>query len=613
MRVRLAAVLFCVSCADPDVASELRAPTGDVTLAARAVVRPEASPTARMSKPTPPTMLPKRTLPLPPISGGTLRVTANGATVVAADPENDVVWFVDVASQEVSSVPLQPGDDPGRLAEDAAGRIHVVLRRGGAIVTMSAGTAPGLLQRRAVCAEPRGVAYRAADDALLVACTDGQLLRLPAASGDATLIKQLPDDLRDVVISGTDIIISRFRSAELLTLDPGGTVRTDALLPHVSASQTPPQSASSAVAWRMLALPSGGVLVAHQLELTTAVVTAPSQPAAPSTAWGGPVVAPDLLGPVTSTVSTFGGPNGESDVFLSGGLPVDIALSSNGWFAAITAADGALTTSRLTGLTHAGAGAISTVPGTLSGFQELGQPVAVAFMPNQYTVVQLRAPAGIVIGIDDFIPFPAPDQSDVGHTLFHTQTPSALACASCHPEGHDDGHVWQFTAGELRRTQDVSGGVLATAPLHWDGAFNDMSSLLDDVFVGRMGAASPSSQQRIALASWLDSIPRPAVRPAQNALAVQRGQLLFESLDVGCTTCHSGPRFTNNLTLDVGTGRPFQVPSLTGLAARAPYLHDGCASTLEERFTCGGGDAHGHTSQLTAQQVSDLVSYLKTL
>jgi hypothetical protein len=613
MRARLAAVLMCASCADPDVSSDFRAPTDDVvTRAPRVALHPEASPTSRMTKPVP--LLPKRTLPLPPISGGTLRVTANGATVVAADPENDVVWLVDVESQAVSSVALQPGDEPGRVAEDAAGRIHVVLRSGGAVATMAVGTPPRLLQRRSVCAEPRGLAYRAADDALLIACADGQLLRLPAAGGDASLIKQLDDDLRDVVISGTDIIVSRFRSAQLLTLDAGGTVRTDALLPHVSASQTSPQSASSAVAWRMLALPSGGVLVAHQLELTTAVVTAPSQPAPANTPiWGGPVVEPDHLGPVTSTASTFGGANGETDVFLAGGLPVDIAVSSNGWFAAITAADGALTTSPLAAMSQAGPGAIATLPGTLSGFHERGQPVAVAFMPNQYTVVQLRAPAGIVIGIDDFIPFPAPDQSDVGHTLFHAQTPSALACASCHPEGRDDGHVWQFTAGEMRRTQNVSGGVLATAPLHWDGAFNDLSSLMDEVFVARMGGASPSVDQRVALASWLDSIPRAAPRPAQDALAVQRGQLLFESVDVGCTTCHSGPRFTNNLTLDVGTGRPFQVPSLTGLAARAPYLHDGCAGTLEERFTCGGGDAHGHTSQLTPQQLSDLVAYMKTL
>jgi hypothetical protein len=43
-------------------------------------------------------------------------------------------------------------------------------------------------------------------------------------------------------------------------------------------------------------------------------------------------------------------------------------------------------------------------------------------------------------------------------------------------------------------------------------------------------------------------------------------------------------------------------------------MHDGCATTLADRFgACGGGDKHGHTSQLTAAQVADLVAYLDSL
>jgi cytochrome c peroxidase len=71
---------------------------------------------------------------------------------------------------------------------------------------------------------------------------------------------------------------------------------------------------------------------------------------------------------------------------------------------------------------------------------------------------------------------------------------------------------------------------------------------------------------------------------------------------------------TNNSTVDVGTGRAFQVPSLLGVAYRAPYMHGGCAGTLEDRFgSCGGGDRHGNTSALAAGQVADLVAYLKSL
>jgi cytochrome c peroxidase len=64
----------------------------------------------------------------------------------------------------------------------------------------------------------------------------------------------------------------------------------------------------------------------------------------------------------------------------------------------------------------------------------------------------------------------------------------------------------------------------------------------------------------------------------------------------------------------VGTGRAFQVPPLMGLAARAPYMHNGCATTLHDRFgPCGGGDKHGKTSHLSAAQINDLVAYLETL
>jgi len=56
------------------------------------------------------------------------------------------------------------------------------------------------------------------------------------------------------------------------------------------------------------------------------------------------------------------------------------------------------------------------------------------------------------------------------------------------------------------------------------------------------------------------------------------------------------------------------VPSLLGLRWRAPYLHDGCAPTLRDRFgDCGGGDNHGHTSQLAPAQIDDLTAYLETL
>jgi cytochrome c peroxidase len=85
---------------------------------------------------------------------------------------------------------------------------------------------------------------------------------------------------------------------------------------------------------------------------------------------------------------------------------------------------------------------------------------------------------------------------------------------------------------------------------------------------------------------------------------------------VGCVSCHAGSKYTNNQNADVGTGGKFQVPSLIDVGSRAPFMHDGCASTLAGRFGaagCGGGDKHGVTSHLTPAQLNDLVSFLESL
>ena len=73
------------------------------------------------------------------------------------------VYVVDLSTAAVrGDVALNAGDEPGRVVADAAGRAHVALRRGGALVSIDTATGT-LLQRRAVCAAPRGVAYDAGD------------------------------------------------------------------------------------------------------------------------------------------------------------------------------------------------------------------------------------------------------------------------------------------------------------------------------------------------------------------------------------------------------------------------------------------------------------------
>jgi len=131
--------------------------------------------------------------------------------------------------------------------------------------------------------------------------------------------------------------------------------------------------------------------------------------------------------------------------------------------------------------------------------------------------------------------------------------------------------------------------------------------------VGRMGGFAIDTGYASALGQWMDQQPALSL-PATDAASAARGKLLFESEAAACGSCHNGPALTNNESADVGTGGTFQVPGLLGLSLRAPYMHDGCARTLEERFAQAcGGDKHGNTAQLSEGQLTDLVTYLGSL
>jgi cytochrome c553 len=245
-----------------------------------------------------------------------------------------------------------------------------------------------------------------------------------------------------------------------------------------------------------------------------------------------------------------------------------------------------------------------------------GQAIAAAFDGKDELVVQTREPAAIHIMTEDrrrpwkTIALPGETRQDTGHIIFHANAGGFLACASCHAEGGDDGHTWTFQNMGPRRTPSLLGTVKGTEPFHWDGDQRDLRMLVDNVFTQRMSGPQVDDQQLDALGGWVFALPPPAKLQTETE-AVVRGKKLF---DARCTTCHDGPMLTNNRTVDVGTGKALQVPSLVGVAWRAPFIHTGCAATLFDRFSpeCGGAQ-HGDTKDLTQSDIKDLVSFLETL
>lgn len=562
-----------------------------------------------------------------PISGGTLLVTRDGNHAVIADPDRDRIVSVDlVAGQVTSDLPLTAGDEPGRLVEDGAGRIHVALRRGGAVLTLTDAVAGEVAARRYACGEPRGLAWDAATDQVHVACATGELVSFAAAGGDAIRTLRLDRDLRDVIVAGPNLVVTRFRTAEVLTLDAQGTVIDRTVPPtlerggFIGAPDDGGILSSPTIAWRTIALPDGRLVISHQRAKNQVLGIREDG------GYGGDCGS----GPVESSITLLapGAAPFAVQPFTRDALPVDLAVSPDGTQFAVVAAGSKqvaiVPADQLTVPDQDQCPPPNPNPHPVppdddddDDDDQLGSPTSVAFRANNELVIFYPELPGLVIrtpgSTGRTITLTGERGHDAGRAVFHTQTRLALACASCHPEGREDGRAWNFAELGVRRTQSLAGHILERAPYHWSGDMATLPILMDDVFAVRMGGGALSERQKTALGPWLDRIPAPAPRVGDPP-AIERGRALFESSALGCVGCHNGDLQSNLQLMNVGTGGMFKVPSLLGVGARAPFMHDGCATTLLDRFTtCGGGDAHGMTSQLDAQKLSDLVAYLESL
>jgi len=223
-----------------------------------------------------------------------------------------------------------------------------------------------------------------------------------------------------------------------------------------------------------------------------------------------------------------------------------------------------------------------------------------------------------------------------------------MSCASCHKEGDQDGRVWDFAgAGEgLRNTITLMGrGGPEHGLIHWSGNFDEVhdfegqirsfggDGLMDDAdfFAGTRQDPLGDPKAGIspdldALASYLGSLTTALLSPFRSAANVDdpvANTGRFEFLRAGCDSCHSGEAMTDSSTgarHDVGTLAPtsgdrlggpldgLDTPSLLGVWATPPYLHDGSAATLEEAIL-----RHESASELSSQQVADIGHYLRTL
>lgn len=230
-----------------------------------------------------------------------------------------------------------------------------------------------------------------------------------------------------------------------------------------------------------------------------------------------------------------------------------------------------------------------------------------------------------------------------------------MSCASCHLDGSQDGRVWDFTgSGEgLRNTIDLRGRAgMAHGRLHWSANFDEVqdfegqirslgegTGLMMNSNFNHGTRAHPLglTKQGIspdldALAAYVASLNRVPDSPHRNpdgtlTAAATAGREIFNQLN--CYTCHGGDHFTDSDIggfHQVGTIKPssgqrlgsplngIDTPTLRGIWATAPYLHDGSAPTLNEVFSSvTPTSVHGVVSGLTTSQIAQLIAYLNQI
>jgi len=228
-----------------------------------------------------------------------------------------------------------------------------------------------------------------------------------------------------------------------------------------------------------------------------------------------------------------------------------------------------------------------------------------------------------------------------GERLFYTADfafQGQFGCSNCHLDATIDGLQWDLEPDgfgkdivDNRSLENLAG----TEPFKWNGGNPDMPTECGprtEKFFFR--SQSFNQQQLTDLVTFVYSLPyrpnRSRLAKGELSPAQERGKAIFERTKYKngkpipeanqCATCHSGPKYTNQHQLDVGTAKPtdrspvVDVPQLSNVAYSAPYLHDGSARSLEEIWTVfNPKDTHGVSNDLTKDELNDLIEYLKTL
>lgn len=237
---------------------------------------------------------------------------------------------------------------------------------------------------------------------------------------------------------------------------------------------------------------------------------------------------------------------------------------------------------------------------------------------------QLASDTSLVPDTVRLAPRALSDQHDRGRRLFFSSVDSTVSaqgsgvsCSACHFEGRNDGLTWHFDDGLGRSTPSLAGDVSRTEPISW---FDNVPTVAEEILStsqNRMGGTEIDTATVEAISAFVNSTPEvdTANRGQESALIAQ-GRDLFHSDRTACSTCHSNEEhpeiYTDNQIHQV-FGNAVRTRSLNGIAATAPYFHDGSAANLYEVLDRAKDCSMGCTGDLSSQERDALVAFLKSL
>lgn len=554
-------------------------------------------------------------VPIP--SGGTVVVSSSQSLAVVSEAISSQILFVDLQRQSVAKrISLRPGDQPGQCVEGSLPtEFFCVLRTGSAVIRVRADQqSDEPLQRSYVCHEPRGLAFAAADERLYVACDGGELVAVAATAHALRPVKtqQLEPGLHDVqLISGSsgkdsEIWVSRRRNAKVYKLSRTRFELIGSVAPVAQASDNKPTTAS-----RLLRTPSKtSAYLLYQLGSMTLV------------SYGGGCINCDpTLMELTASGQTSSAPptlrTASRDRIVA---PLDMAVLPTGEAAVIAAGNRPISSSDgRTPLLIGRPDALKPV----SAIGSAAMPVAVTATNDRF-LVQTIGPAGAALwsvsseGFATEISLGTAPQSIRPLELFFASHRSiGLACASCHPDGRDDGHIWNVRLNQRgtdrfnSRTMSLRGTLAGRSAFRRTGHFGSLQALVESDLENLHPRAAIDSSDVRELTSWLLKLP-----PVWNAsdgyspIDLARGAAVYQA---HCASCHGTDQPSSSKQSLITGGPQLMAPFLVDVKNHAPYFTDGCAETLRQTID-GSCEQAGsaHSLSVTASEEKALLDYLLT-